>query len=441
MPKARTVLALLVTVLLAACQTDDRFRTTGAGASLYTPELAARTRETEDYFGFLCLRAGLVAAATPISPFSETTPTAPAACTVSTPAGWRILVAAGYNDIDKRCDDYLTWLLEKRNQRLFTNQTLAALTTLLGGLTVATGAAEAIGYVGMALGLTATVYNSYHETILNGLEMTTIFKTVESRRTQFRIAFQKVNISSKPDAEYALRSYLRICTPASIIMDANTSALAFAAGETVPPQVRQLENQTKALLGYTPTTPETPVTRIPPRQPIRTPAIAEQVFVGPGWTMNELRTLQAAFCIPEADRGKLGPRTIANINMRRTGSELTASSTNISEKVDSATYGRILDATGGGTCNTSRYQNLNENREYRANPQQEAELLTHMHELSPGGATAAPASFGDRGARDLIGRVRIKCGLNNNRENSFANQVTPDLTAKLAANECGGTSP
>src|SRR6185503_4198585 len=103
MPKTRIVLALVITALIAACQTDARFRTSGAGADLYAPEVATNTAEIEAYFGFLCVRAGLGSA------------TASPACNVSTPNDWRMLVAAGYNDIDRRCDNYLEWLQAKRN--------------------------------------------------------------------------------------------------------------------------------------------------------------------------------------------------------------------------------------------------------------------------------------------------------------------------------------
>jgi hypothetical protein len=435
LPNGRSVLVLLVTVLLTACQPDARFRTVGAGPDLYAPEAVANTAEVLTYFNLLCARAGL--APVPIPP-------TPPACNISNwdTRYWRVLVAAGFNDIDTRCDNYLGWLLAKRNERLFTNQTLAAITALLGGLTVATGAAEAIGYVGLALGLGTTMYNAYQETLLNGLETATIIKTVEARRTQFRVKFQNATIIAQPDAEYVLRSYLRICTPASIIMDANTAALLLwtgPAGEpVVPPQARQLDEQSKALLNYKPITPATPVTQRSERGPIRTPDIVQQVFVDPA-TMNQLRNLQAGLCIPEEDRGKLGANTIANINLWNTRSESAASAVTIDKKIDRATYGRILQQTGGGICDLARYQNIWENWKYHGNPDAEKALLESMSRLFTKDTTAAPMSFGS--ARDLIGRAREKCGLNNKKQTPFVNQVTPDLETKLRKKQCGSEAP
>jgi len=354
-------------------------------------------------------------------------------------AHWRKIVLEGYEDIDWRCNRYLGWLVTKRGERGFTNQTLSALMATLGGLSAATGAAEAIGYTGLALGLAGSIYNNYQETLLNGLETTAIVKNVLDRRTQFRTAFEDARITSKPEAEYVLRAYLRICTPASIIMNANEALLVFSSGESVvPPHVRELQRQRDVLPSYTPPTPETRVDqRIPRAQLPRPPAVVEQVFEGPGWTIDSLRDVQAALCVLGAERDRVGPRTIANINLFSGASEKDASSGSLRRKINRDAY-RTLSRSTGFACATTGPQNWFENTSLR-DPKQQTQILAAMHKLSPGETGSPPTLLSDPQARPLIGRAREACGLNN-RPGPLKDQITRDLEDKLAAGECRSQS-
>lgn len=423
MPRAAPI-ALLACVL-AACQPAARFRTEGAGSELYIAEMDASTANLRTYFNRLCDQADIALTGEP------------PACDTSglTETQWRTVVFAGYNDIDARCDAYMNWLEAKRNERLFANQGLAALTGLLGGVLTGAGAANALGYVALALGFGGTVYNAYQDSLLMGLETSTIKTIVTERRLQFRAKFLDARFGSKPDAVFALRAYLRICTPATITMDVNTYSRDGVTGQLngqASIQERQLQSERRSLRSYAPATAEQRATVVRPRG---VPAFSgmEKITPEPGWTARQLRTLQAAFCVLNEEGGRIGPRTRANIDR--------FVSTRPDQRFDD--YERIRAATadpttGEATCDESRYRNYFENSNYRNAPAQEADLLKAMQALFPEDTAQAPTSFA--AGRSLIGRARARCGLGNT--GPFADQVTPDLETRLAGasnGKCGDT--
>ena len=113
-------------------------------------------------------------------------------------------------------------------------------------------------------------------------------------------------------------------------MDVNTVSRDGVLGVDVKSRLsEQIQAEKEALSTYTPITPDTKVNTPLGRGDVRsTPALA-RVFSGQGWTNDRLRTLQGAFCIPEANRGNIGPITIANVNMAVTRSELEPRLTNL----------------------------------------------------------------------------------------------------------------
>jgi len=156
------------------------------------------------------------------------------------------------------------------------------------------------------------------------------------------------------------------------------------------------------------------------------------VFAGPGWTENELRNLQAAFCIPQNQRGKVNDATIANVNLFTAETERPVPNTG---HIDRTSYGKILNAAGGSpvTCDTAHYHNYYENSKYRRAPTEEQALLKDMQDfLSPGATTPPPKTFQD--GRGLIKSMRMACGLPTT--GLFADEVTPDLESRFAANRC-----
>ena len=93
-------------LLLSGCDTLDwRYTKEGIGTELYAPEIANQARLQEIYVGYICQQAGLS---------YEQSGDVLYCREPSVTGNWQIFVQAGMNDIDRRCDGYLTWLDNRR---------------------------------------------------------------------------------------------------------------------------------------------------------------------------------------------------------------------------------------------------------------------------------------------------------------------------------------
>jgi hypothetical protein len=187
---------------------------------------------------------------------------------------------------------------------------------------------------------------------------------------------------------------------------------------------------------YTPPRPTDKVTEKTVRKHVVVSPDLLTVFDGPGRTEKDLRNLQAAFCIPRNERGRVNQATIANVNLIVNGTERPMPNTaRISDRPGPGNYAEIVRAAGGAgaECDTARYHNYYENSKYRAAPAEEAALLNDMQQfLSPGATTPPPTTLKD--GRNLVKSMREACGLPTT--GLFADELTPDLESKFAANRC-----
>src|SRR5262249_51086141 len=90
-------IAFAVAVLsVAGCDpvVERRYVNEGAGVDLYTSERASQIELLNQYIGFVCAQAGS-----------------------SCPGNWTTFVQAAMNDIDLRCDGFLTWLDARRRDK------------------------------------------------------------------------------------------------------------------------------------------------------------------------------------------------------------------------------------------------------------------------------------------------------------------------------------
>jgi len=247
---------MIFAVTLTGCtQSELEYRRNGIGADLYSSDLSKATQNLETYFGYICTQAGIDASKEangfPVCNYNALKD-----------KSWPIFVQTGFNDIDRRCDGYLAWLEEVRNREAFGNSQLNAIEQLVNAVKVATGDAStsALAIVGAAFGYSRDLFSDYHRFLYNGLESSTIKAIVTERRLKYRSALRDQPIKYKPDAVNILRSYLRICLPFTITMDANTFARALANGDDLPDYTNP-EIQRKTLIGTTIATniPDNPV--------------------------------------------------------------------------------------------------------------------------------------------------------------------------------------
>src|SRR5215213_7441461 len=84
-------------LVAAGCDpvTDRAYFSKGVGSELYTTDVANATELQNLYVEHICQQAGLALGSCGPENFSIAT--------------WTLFVQAGMNDIDQRCDAYLTW--------------------------------------------------------------------------------------------------------------------------------------------------------------------------------------------------------------------------------------------------------------------------------------------------------------------------------------------
>jgi hypothetical protein len=204
---------------------ERRYFREGAGVDLYTAELGERTNLQDLYLGYICRQAGLSTLASgeqiPFCDFSS----------LGT-VGWMLLVQAGMNDVDQRCDAYLTWLDYKKRWSGAVTQEIQDTQTATNLILSATETSPGpIAIVGAAFGFATHTFTNFNSRLLLEVDQSTVQSVVLTRQKQFRSDLPKV-IDNRAAAVYALRSYLRLCLPMTIETQINTTVKLFERGGT-----------------------------------------------------------------------------------------------------------------------------------------------------------------------------------------------------------------
>ena len=228
MRSARAVAAAcigLATIVAGCDPLDRRYFREGVGTELYTAELPERTSLQDLYLRYICQQAGLSTL-----PSGEAIPF----CDFLTVDrnGWMLFVQAGMNDIDQRCDAYLTWLDYKRRVSGSVLQQIQDTYTATSLIMSATGPGpKAIAIVGAAFGFAAHTFTNFNSRLLLEVDQSTVLSVVLTRQNKFRDDLPPI-IDNKAAAIYALRSYLRLCMPMTIETQINTTVKLFERGGT-----------------------------------------------------------------------------------------------------------------------------------------------------------------------------------------------------------------
>lgn len=210
--------AVAFALLLVGCQSQGYLQN-GIGSDLSAADIAKATQLQEQYFLHLCKQAG-----------------SPSGCAlpVSDQTTWTLIVRQGMNDIDRRCDAYLQWLDDRKRSKgplLSQINDIGATTTSIMFI-VDPNSAAALQIVALAFNLINRSIENYHSRLLDEIESSTINAVVLRARHDFRVATRKNAYSSRPDAEYALRSYLRLCLPFAIETNINDYSTLGSRGIT-----------------------------------------------------------------------------------------------------------------------------------------------------------------------------------------------------------------
>jgi hypothetical protein len=218
------VASFCVAFFLSGCDSlDSRYIREGIGTDLYWDGLPAATQLQDVYLANICAQA--------ISPTARSAGADACEGLSLRNRDWGLLVQAGMNDIDLRCDAYLQWLHDKRSSREPVLKQMAALGGATAAILRATEvSATPIALAGIAFGLAAETFTNVDLRILNGVDYTTVQSVVRGNRTDFRQNNLKLVIDNRPAAIYVLRTYLSICTPASIEMSINNTINVYHRG-------------------------------------------------------------------------------------------------------------------------------------------------------------------------------------------------------------------
>lgn len=208
--RVRLLGALLVSVLVAGCMPEDGFRRyVGApGPDLHSRQTVNNTALLRAYTASICEQAGLGNGAD--------------GCQIATTADWKNFVDMGLYDIDQRCDTFLDSLYYKDESRDSILAQISDTRTFTGAILKATRSSNiAIDIVAAAFDITEHTFRNTNKTLLDALDPTTVKSLVFRRQQDVKAQIYQTTISNKPQALHALRTYLRVCMPFTIEMEAN----------------------------------------------------------------------------------------------------------------------------------------------------------------------------------------------------------------------------
>jgi len=193
--------AMALSVLGCDPVTERRYITEGAGIDLYTSDRANQTELLNEYIRFVCAQAG-----------------------PSCGSNWTVFVQAGMNDIDLRCDGFLTWLDAKRRDREPVLAEISAINTAVHSVMTVTGSSpKALDIVTAAFGLASASYTNWNSRLLISVNQSTVQEVVYKGQGDFRDKIKNYTVPDLPTAIYLLRNYLRLCMPITIEASINTT--------------------------------------------------------------------------------------------------------------------------------------------------------------------------------------------------------------------------
>lgn len=340
-------------LLLAGCDPnrDARYFREGIGTDLYWDGLPAATQLQDVYLANICSQA--------ISPTARSVDTFSCDGLPLTPRNWGLLVQAGMNDIDLRCDAYLAWLYDRKSSKEPFLKELAVLGGATAAILKATEVSSTpIALTAIAFGLAADTFTNMDSRLVNAVDYSTAGSVVRDNRTTFRANNLSLVIDNRPAAIYVLRSYLSICVPDTIEMSINNTLVVYhRAGPDalrVPPialRTAPATGGTSAAVRGGPITAEQTIGR-PDRSEIVVHKEFAQILDPYDPKVHSapyVESIQRALCVPKGEIGKIGPNTRALIGIYQATKAATNPSAKTNGKLNSKEIEEVL---GLGSCTT-----------------------------------------------------------------------------------------
>jgi hypothetical protein len=417
------IVALGLALLGSGCDPNDAsyFRG-GIGTDLYTPDVASTTELQNIYLDNLCRQSEPhIGPAVPDFCAQEVVPT----------TAWPVIVQAGLNDIDTRCDSYLAWLDQKKRENAGILTEIGAVRFAVDALTnpaVVTVSPVALAAVAAAFGLATNTVNNFNSLLLQ-VDHTTVQSVVFVNRRIFREKLLKLPIDNKPMAIHALRSYLTICLPMTISANINSTVTVFQqAGPNAidPEQLVSTSTIGKPFRAAT-------VTGVPPARLTGAPTIpafkAIIVNYDPNVHTTELVDgLARKLCLTDADAKNTSKMTGAIQVYQMTLRDLLGKpSTNVTGKLTDA---QILSLDDEAKCNNTKFQNFFEASKGVPGGITNPNVIPLLNKKLPKDQQLAP---GATEAQIRAGISELQQSLSNLtlRSSALRGQMTPDLFGLL----------
>jgi len=284
-------------LLVSGCDDKNYFRT-GIGTQLYTAETASSTELQNIYLDYLCRQSNSFIGAD-----------APSCAQDVPPQAWPVIVQAGLNDIDTRCDAYLAWLDAKRRENSAILTEISAVRFAVDALTnpnITGVSGVGLAAISAAFGLATSTVNNFNSLLLQ-VDQTTVQTVVTGNRRVFRedlVRFSS-SITNKPLAIHTLRSYLSICMPMTISANINSTVTVFRQTGTAPGSGPMLPTVSAPFRSTDGAGKETK------RQIPGNPEFNKIIL---NYTANEfpesvVKRMQDVLCVPVGEVGKVGTMT------------------------------------------------------------------------------------------------------------------------------------
>jgi hypothetical protein len=409
---------LLVATLISACNPtlERQYYREGVGTAIQNPDVITVTELQNAYLQELCRQAG------------------PSASSPCEPAGfspaWGMIVQAGMNDIDARCDAYLAWLDDKRRSYGPIVSEINSLNTAAQSIMRVTGVgANPITLVGIAFGLASDTFTNIRARLLLEVNHSTVQSIVLSRQQAYREGINKQVIDNRAAAVYALRSYLRQCMPMTIETQINSTVTIYEQSGADALKGKPLIDP-KTVGGVALLASE-PVKK-PERAPMSTlsPEVAALFARPDSISPSRFRDIQIALCVPSNEMGQAGDYTKGAITIL----EASYLRSTKDSKLNSDEIDEIL---GQGRCIKDRGRNYFEKRTFddsSLGTQPLVELVDALNKAQPDKPLSRDIkTIGE--ARAKIKAVRalpnIQAQLRLRLPAAFVDQVTPDFFAAL----------
>jgi hypothetical protein len=191
----------------------------GIGTELASSDIATTTELQNAYLDFLCRQA-----------LPYVGPNVPICADKISSRTWPLIVQAGMNDIDQRCDAYLAWLDRRKRENAAVLTEIAAIRVAVDALVnpglISSVGPKTLAAVAAAFGLATSTLSNINSLLLQ-VDHTTVQSVVFINRQNFREDVLKLVIDNKPMVVHTLRSYLTICMPMTISANINASVTVF----------------------------------------------------------------------------------------------------------------------------------------------------------------------------------------------------------------------